>query len=75
MIILTIAVAVGALLFGASTFHGLKTGKIRAFGNVYADRTKEPDWFWGWVIINGASAVGCVFALCLSIAVVLFGRP
>lgn len=73
--IVTIALVLGVLLFGASTFHGLKTGKIRAFGNVYADRTKEADWFWGWVIINGALAVGCVLALCLSIAVMLFGRP
>jgi hypothetical protein len=73
-LIVTIGFLLGALLFGAATVYGLKTGKMWAYSD-FARRDTDPDWFWGWAIINGAAAALSAVGFLLMLAVRLFGSP
>jgi hypothetical protein len=68
----TLVFLIAAALFGSITTYGLITGKMLALGN-FAEREKEPDWFWGWAIINGGTAVAATLGFLL-MALTFFGR-
>lgn len=63
VVILAIVCLLGAVAFGWVTLKSLHTGETLDFTNRFADRSKEPDWYWAWTIINGATSIGLTCAI------------
>lgn len=73
-VLITVGLLFAAALYGSLTIYGLRTGRMWALSNV-AERDKDPDWFWGWAVINGGTAAISALGFLLMLTVNVFGRP